>query len=145
LVHQLFRTQAVPVVRAEEAYPRESTRTLQTVEIIQLPLLAVAEGLPDLKVARHPVDAPLPTRVHCHPAPASDLLSLQILAPLEPSGSGDHQARDAGASHTGGRIPRFRRVRPAPVALLVSFPIRAGESPYLRLDRHSSLAGRIEP
>ena len=57
VVDQLLGPEAIPVVGAEESDAREPAGTLKPVEIVELPLLAVADVLLDLEVAGQPVDA----------------------------------------------------------------------------------------
>ena len=52
VVHQLFGAQAIPVVLTEEPDAGQPAGTLQTIEVVELPLLPGAEVLSDLKVAR---------------------------------------------------------------------------------------------
>ena len=59
LVHQFFGAQAIPVVSAEKTHARQPAGPLQAIEIVKLPLLAVAEVLADLEVVGQPVDSRL--------------------------------------------------------------------------------------
>ncbi len=74
---QLLGAQPIPVVLAEEPDARQAAGTFQSIEIVELPLLAAAEVLADVKVAGKPVDSALDVPVHASLAAVLNRFSLE--------------------------------------------------------------------
>ena len=72
VMHQLLGAEAIPVVLTEEANAREPAGTLETVQVVELPLMAGAEVLSDLKMAGEPIDASLEASIHASRAALLD-------------------------------------------------------------------------
>ena len=145
VVNELFGAQAIPVVLTEEPDARQPAGALQTVEIVELPLVAGAEVLADLKVAGQPVDAALKASVDAPRAAFLDRFALEELAALESPEPGDDQARDPGAGHACRRDVRIGSVSPASVAFLAALPVAARELPDGLFHGHADLAGGMQP
>ena len=121
-VNQFLGTQAIPVVPAEETHARQPPGTLQAIEIIELPLLAVAEILTDLEVLGQPVDSRLELAVDSPLAAVLDRFALEEFLALKPAQARDDQAGDARAGHAGGLVGGVGRIGPTAVLLLAPFP-----------------------
>ena len=124
---QLFGPQAIPVVLAEEANPREPAGPLHPVEKIVLPLLAHWEVLADGEVAREPVDGVLEMGTGGSLAAVVNQRSLEILGALKPLGTGDDQTGDPRAGHARGRDRVAEVVPPAAIPALGLLPVVPGQ------------------
>ena len=129
VVHELFGAQAIPVVLTEEADARQPAGAFQAVEVVELPLLAGAEVLADLKVAGQPVDAALKVSVDAARAAVLDRFALQELAALKSPEPRDDQARDPRTGHACGRDIGIGSVGPASVAFLAALPVARAKAP----------------
>ena len=74
---QLFGTQAIPVVPAEETQAGQPPGPLEPIKVVDLPLLAMPEILANVKVARQPVDATIQEGIECSLAAVMDRLALK--------------------------------------------------------------------
>ena len=88
----LFGAQAIPVVLPEEPHPGEPAGSLERVEVIESPLLAVAEVLLHVKVVGQPIDALAQAGVESPFAAVANGFALKVLETLDtaasPTGSG---------------------------------------------------------
>src|SRR5208283_931329 len=103
VVNQLFGPEAIPVVPAKEANPREPAGPLEAIKVVELPLLAVPVVLTDLEVVGQPVNPALEADAGPPLAAVVDQLSMEKLLALEAFQTGDHQAGDPRAGHAGRR------------------------------------------
>ncbi len=126
VVHQFLGAHAVPVVRAEVADAGQPAGALESVEVVELPLLSAAVVLADLEVAGQPVDPHRQLGIGPALAAVLDLVVLEVLLALVAAQPADDQAGDARAGHAGGGGGRIGGIGPAPVAASASAPSRRG-------------------
>ena len=143
-MHELFGTQAIPVVLTEEADAGQPAGALEPVKVVKLPLGAGAEILADLKVAGEPVDAALKTAVDAAGATVLDRFTLQELSTLKSPEPRDDQAGDPCAGHAGGRDIGIGGIGPASVAFLAALPVQPRKLPDGLLHGHADLAGGMQ-
>ena len=142
LVDQFLGSQAVPVMLAEEPKTAQSPGAFETVQVVELPLLAVTVILPDLEVIGQPVDTALEADADASFAAIVDHRSIQKFLSLEAFQTGDDEAGNSRAGHARRRGRGVGSVGPASITLLATLPVGSRQCPDLRLDGHADFAGR---
>jgi hypothetical protein len=87
LVNELLGAQQVPIVPVKKADASQAADPLQAVEIIKLPLLAVAEILPNEEIAGEPIDSRLDVATGSAITTVTDVIAVKELLTLDVSAS----------------------------------------------------------